>query len=260
MNPNPTVLAPRAPPGPGQSVAEDLQQAAFFRERLMRILGHDLRATLDPEQSRNLARISRSADRLTFMIRDLLDYTHSRLGGGIPIAPRLVNGHAMLRELVREFERTHPTRDFVLETAGEGSGEWDAMRLSHLATNLIENAVLYGRADTPVSLLAIDDGAIWTLEVHNQGRVIPADLLPVLTDPFRRAMHPDGRRLPSKGLGLGLSIAEQIAAAHGGTLEARSSAENGTTFTARLPRRATARLDPAHSRSAVLEWLDRAWS
>jgi signal transduction histidine kinase len=66
----------------------------------------------------------------------------------------------------------------------------------------------------------------------NQGAPIPAELLPVLFDPFRYG--DTGQRKP-KSYGLGLYISREIVAAHGGTTDVSSSREAGTTFTVRLP-------------------------
>jgi signal transduction histidine kinase len=73
------------------------------------------------------------------------------------------------------------------------------------------------------------------VEVHNEGPPIPAELLPRIFEPFRRAT--DGGH-PTPGLGLGLFIVQQIAHAHGGRVEVRSTRADGTTFTLRLPRSA----------------------
>ena len=68
--------------------------------------------------------------------------------------------------------------------------------------------------------------------MHNAG-AIPAEVLPVLFDPFRGSNHKHGR---SSGLGLGLFISQQIVLAHAGTIEVTSSEEQGTRFVVRLPR------------------------
>jgi len=65
--------------------------------------------------------------------------------------------------------------------------------------------------------------------------VIPADVLPELFRAYRRGIRGESTGRQS-GLGLGLFIVAQIAAAHGGKAFAESSAKSGTTFTIQLPR------------------------
>jgi signal transduction histidine kinase len=76
------------------------------------------------------------------------------------------------------------------------------------------------------------------LEVHNDGPPISEDVLPTLFEPYRRGSKGSTRR---GSLGLGLFIARQIILEHGGTIEVRSTAGDGTTFTVRVPRRVRAR-------------------
>jgi signal transduction histidine kinase len=67
--------------------------------------------------------------------------------------------------------------------------------------------------------------------VHNHGPVIPADLLPRLFEPMVRGAGAGG----SKGVGLGLYIVREIARAHGGRVDVRSTPEEGTTFLLEWP-------------------------
>ncbi len=71
------------------------------------------------------------------------------------------------------------------------------------------------------------------VKVKNRG-TIPAVLLPVIFEPLRMGTS---RHARSKGLGLGLFITQQIAAAHGGSIAVESNEAKGTTFSLRLPRR-----------------------
>ncbi len=76
------------------------------------------------------------------------------------------------------------------------------------------------------------------LQVHNQGEPVPEELLPHLFDPFKRRpedQRPHEGRIGMRSLGLGLHIVQQIALAHGGQVEVRSSAEEGTRFTVHWP-------------------------
>ncbi len=74
------------------------------------------------------------------------------------------------------------------------------------------------------------------LSVHNEGTPIPPNMIPKLFVSFYRLDARDADTQPAN-LGLGLYISREIVAAHGGTIEVRSSAEEGTTFTVRLPSR-----------------------
>jgi signal transduction histidine kinase len=81
-----------------------------------------------------------------------------------------------------------------------------------------------------VMLRGLDAGPSVELSVHNLGPCIPAERLPLLFEPFRRGTS------VGKGLGLGLFIVREIAAAHGGNVEVKSAPETGTTFVVQLPR------------------------
>jgi PAS domain S-box-containing protein len=231
---------------------EHLRSTAEFRERILGIVGHDLRNPLNaitlsarvllvsealPERElKAVRRIASSADRMVRMIGELLDFTRSRLGGGMPVDPRLADLSSICREALEELETSHPGSRLSLRVLGRGMGEWDAGRLSQVVSNLVGNALQYSPEGSPIHVTV--DGREpqeVVLSVHNQGAPIPEHVLPELFEPFRR-----GSRDPSHsnggGLGLGLYIVQQIILAHGGTLGAESHEGDGTTFTAKLPR------------------------
>jgi PAS domain S-box-containing protein len=229
---------------------EQLRQTAEFRERFLGIVSHDLRNPLSiinlsanlllrqetlPERALRLAqRIAVNAEQMARMIGDLLDLTRGRLGGGIPITPAPADLGPLGRRVVSELEVAHPARELRLEARGNLQGEWDQDRLAQLLGNLLRNAIDYSPGGTPVTLLLHDEGQQVRIEVHNQGEPIPPELLPGLFEPFRRGEMRGSKS--TSGLGLGLYIVQQIASAHGGSVEARSTREEGTVFTVRLPR------------------------
>jgi PAS domain S-box-containing protein len=233
-----------------QRTEAELRRAAEFRERFLGIVSHDLRNPLnaillsanalmraEELSSRHLKpvrRIITSAERMARMIGELLDFTRGRLGGGIPVSPRHLTLRHLVRHVMEELEAAHPGRELRLEAAGNFQGEWDPDRLSQVIGNLGKNALDYSPEGTPVRLRLRDEGESVVLEVNNAGPPIPAVLLPTMFEPFRRLVRDSPH--PASGLGLGLYIVEQIVRAHGGTLSVRSTAEEGTTFTVRLPR------------------------
>jgi len=162
------------------------------------------------------------------MIDDLLDFARTRLGGELPIHPRRVDLRQLCEQMVEELEFAY-TRQVKLETEGDLWGDWDADRIAQVISNLVGNALQHSDGDIAVSLRGEDDSVLF--ETKNGGPPIPAEVLPHIFEPGRRG---DAR---SGGLGLGLFIVRQIVLAHGGTIEVRSSEGEGTTFTARLPRK-----------------------
>jgi signal transduction histidine kinase len=101
--------------------------------------------------------------------------------------------------------------------------------LDRLAANLVQNAIKYNR---PGGYVRVRLGADGVLLVDNSGPLVPPELAPALFEPFRRLA---GERLDSaSGVGLGLTIARSIAAAHRGSIEAHANPEGGLTVVVRF--------------------------
>jgi signal transduction histidine kinase len=234
----------------------ELRAVAEFREMFIGVVGHDLRnplgsigiaaagllrrGHLDARDAKLATRIIRSSQRMGRMITQLLDLTRARLGHGLPIDPKPTDLREVCQDVVEEFEAT--TR---LEVAGDVTGTWDQDRLAEVLSNLVGNAVEHAAPGTVVLVNAHAAEAQVVVEIENQGDPIPADVLPFIFEPFRRA--PQHEKSTTGNLGLGLYIAHQIVLGHGGTLEAHC-AEGRTTFVMRLPRVAPAAAAPNPSR------------
>jgi len=135
-------------------------------------------------------------------------------------------------DVVAEIASVHPGRTLRVTYRDAGSAVLDRTRVAQMMSNLVGNAVQHSPVDEPVDVLVEGAGDRVRFAVTNRGEPIPPDLMGRLFQPYVRA---EGSR-PRAGLGLGLYIAAEIARSHGGSLEATSSAEAGTTFTAVLPR------------------------
>ena len=223
-----------------------------FREQLLGIVGHDLRTPLSAillaaylllkreglgEMETELARkITRSASLAARLIDQLLDLTRSRLGGGIPIDPQRFDMNDVCRQVCGETEITHPDRPLRVDMQGDLTGVWDRDRMYQLLANLVGNAVQHGEPRTSIDLRVDGRETDVVIEIANRGEPIPAETLPFIFDAFRqgRTDHPSRTR----GLGLGLFIAQEIAHSHRGSIAATSSEADGTTFRVRLPRSA----------------------
>jgi signal transduction histidine kinase len=166
---------------------------------------------------------------MTRMISQLLDLTRARLGGGFPLEPKPTDLGEVCRNVVEEFEAP-----IQLEVEGDVTGTWDPDRLAEALSNIAGNAIEHAAPGTTVAVKAHADGPEVVVEISNRGEPIPADVLPFIFEPFRRARQ---ERSATGNLGLGLYIAKQIVNAGCGTLAAYS-ADGGTTFLMRLPRHA----------------------
>jgi PAS domain S-box-containing protein len=228
----------------------ELSRAVHVSELFVGILGHDLRNPLsavlagaqilrhdllDARSARVLARIVSSGERMARMIEQLLDFTRARLGEGISVDRGSFDLAQLATEIVDECRSASPAASLRVASVGETVGEWDRDRVSQVLSNLVGNALQHGVSGGEV-LVTLDgsDPAQVSLAVHNGGAV-PPELLPVLFDAFRGTREPPRDAAPSRGLGLGLYVARQIALAHGGEL-AVAVADGGTTFTLSLPR------------------------
>lgn len=234
-----------------ESISNYSDEVARSRDTFLAILGHDLRSPLTAISNSGLylsspgllppgkplqaaVRINRCVARMSVMITELLEYTRTRLGRAIPIAPGPSSIDEICKVAFDEIRAAHPERDFFLETSGDLEGIFDGQRLHQVFTNLLENAAQHGEAREPITLSAHGERDRITVKVRNRGRAIPADELQVIFNPLVQ-IEPEDGDAPSSNLGLGLYIAREIVQMHGGTIGAESDA-GGTVFSARLPR------------------------
>jgi signal transduction histidine kinase len=109
----------------------------------------------------------------------------------------------------------------------------DPHLLERMVGNLVDNAVRHNEPGGWMQLRTGTNGTTVFLQVANSGPVIAEDEVPSLFEPFRRAA---GRTSTTEGAGLGLSIAQSIAAVHGATVAARWQATGGLDICITLPR------------------------
>jgi signal transduction histidine kinase len=143
--------------------------------------------------------------------------------------------------VVRAVERVQPlaeVRGVTVAVTGkplEFTVEADGAHLERALAGIIDNAVKFtdrgGQVTVAVDASPDRDEAV--IAVHDTGIGIPLDDIPRLFTRFFRASNAQEAAIP--GVGLGLSIAQQVVQAHGGTIGVESSIGRGTTMTVRLP-------------------------
>ncbi len=218
------------------------QDRALAAEQMIGIVSHDLRNPLGaiqmgaallsghplaPAQKRVVDRIRRATDRASQLIMDLLDFTQARLGRGLSATIAPIALHDLVGDVLDELRLAHPQRALVHVRRGDGPCTGDASRLAQLLGNLVSNAVAYGEPGAPITVTSSVGGASCSIAVHNAGRAIPSELQATLFEPMTRGQDSDRA---ARSIGLGLFIVREIARAHGGTVQATSTAEAGTTF------------------------------
>jgi len=230
---------------------QQLAEALRLNEMFVGVVGHDLRNPLgalvagaellqetinDPAALRTIARMTAAGRRMTEMIEQLVDLTRGRLGGGVGFVRSRVylDVKELVQRAVDELRASHPGRAIAIEGAGNCATGGDPQRLLQLFSNLLGNAVVHGAKQGAITASVVGRDRDVMISVRNEG-VVPAELLPVLFEPFRGSNRPAGG-----GLGLGMYIAREIARGHGGEITIESTEHDGTTVTVVLPRRADA--------------------
>ena len=178
---------------------------------------------------RSVGAIRREAGRMRGLIESLLTLTRGDEGAPMEV------GRYDLGAVAKEATETAPNGRVSVEFVPiehEIMATFDRGRVMQVASILLDNAVKYtpDGGSVTVRVEEEDDGV--ALAVSDTGVGISEDQLPLVFERFYRA---DSAR-SEEGLGLGLSIARQIAEAHGGTIEVRSKVGVGSTFVLLLPR------------------------
>ncbi|WP_188566267.1 sensor histidine kinase [Undibacterium terreum] len=231
--------------------------ATMLREAqnlFLTILGHDVRTPLGaismgaqvllhdqslPSKALKVGlRIFNSSKRMDEIVRDLLDFSTTHLGDGIPIDPHTVDLREICANVVDEARTYHPDRKITFQASGSLTGAWDGARMAQAFSNLISNAIQHSLPGTEVDVNLSDSPSEVLLEVKNCADVIPPAKLRTFFDPVRRfAIRPASERSveANANLGLGLYVVKEIVRAHDGTISVASTVADGVTFSVRLP-------------------------
>ncbi|WP_437976983.1 sensor histidine kinase KdpD [Sorangium sp. So ce295] len=226
-------------------------QAEELRNALLSSVSHDLRtplatitgaagallddgndgAALDLAARRDLTQtVLEEAQRLERLVRNLLDMTRLESGAlavrkeWLPLeevvgaALNRVEEHLQGREVSIELDRA---TELV---------PMDGVLIEQVLINLLENAIKYTPAGSPIGIRGFTEGNVATLEIKDRGPGIPPGEEESLFEKFHR-----GRGHTQRGIGLGLTICRGIVTAHGGRITAENRPHGGATFRVTLP-------------------------
>lgn len=170
-------------------------------------------------------------ERLTKLVENLLDVTRASTGR-LMLDKTDVNLSELVQRIAKalevEFTKAKCKLELHLDTSV--TGYWDSARLEQVLVNLLSNALKFGAGKT-IEIKTHKEGGKALLSVKDHGIGISKEDQDRLFNRFERAVSITS----FGGLGLGLYISRQIAAAHGGTVRVESEPGQGSTFTVELP-------------------------
>jgi signal transduction histidine kinase len=238
------VVAARAAIAIDRTLAyEEVVRLTELQREFVALAAHELRtpattvyglaATLahrdfPPEQAAELQRtLHHQAERMSRLVEQLLDM--SRLDTAtIRVTPEPLALKAELEQIVRASALGRE-RDIRIDAADDEAVMADRMVLERVVGNLVTNAVRHGAP--PIRIVAGRKDSHLRIAVHDSGSGIEPDFVP---DMFERFQRSDTARQEGNGAGLGLSIAQLYARAHGGDLVYDRDAD-GARFELVLP-------------------------
>ncbi len=224
---------------------ERLERLFHVRQRFLADVSHELRTPLttirgnvdlmrhmEETDSEILNVVQDELMRMTRLVDDLLLLARAD-SGGLPIQREPVELDNIFLEVYRQVKSIGQPVKVILKEVDQVCVLGDKDRLKQLLLNLVDNALKYTPEGGQVTLsLFKSDGQV-EIEVSDTGMGIPPEDLPRVFDRFYRVDKARSRKLG--GSGLGLSIAQWIARAHGGDVKVTSKVGQGSTFRIILP-------------------------
>jgi signal transduction histidine kinase len=226
---------------------DELNRLAAVQSDFLRGITHDLQTpltsirtlavgigeeeSLGPEARADLEAIGHQADRLRRMVGQLLAV--SRLEAGA-LEPRqeVFRVEPIIERTWEALRAEH--RPFSLETDGpEQLAVGDPDRLEQVLWAVLDNAVKYSPARSPIGVRVTADGDALAIAVSDRGRGMSAEVRDRAFDQFFRSE--EARRMAPDGSGIGLHAARGLLEAMGGSIALEGGPEDGTTVRIRLP-------------------------
>ena len=235
------------------AMAESLSRLESSRQRWLAELSHELRTPLAvlrgevealvdgirPLDRAAVLSLQEEVKRLSRLVEDFHLLATSELRA-LPCAFETVMPLDLFRTAVERFTPRAQSLGLVLEArlpAALPAVRWDAVRISQLLANLLENSLRYTQAPGLVEVGVRSLGAAVEIRIQDTPPGVPAADLERLFDPLYRADASRSREFG--GSGLGLAIARAIATAHGGQLRAEASSLGGLAMVLTLPWKAS---------------------
>jgi two-component system sensor histidine kinase KdpD len=223
--------------------AEALQESDRLKDALLAAVSHDLRTPLTTIKmlahliaeggDERATTIEGEADRLNRSVADLLDLA-SLNAGALPLRLEANAAEDVVGAMLERASGATGAREIRVMIEGDGIllGRFDFVHTLRILVNLLENALKYAPSAAPIDIRVAREGATLAFEVADRGPGIPEPEIARVFEPFYRR---SGSPPDVGGAGLGLSIAQRLAAAQDGSLLYHPREGGGSQFVLRLP-------------------------
>ena len=227
-----------------------LADADKRKDEFLAILAHELRNPLQPLQTavevlehdadkpvpeRIRGIIRRQVNFIGRLVDDLLDVARFQTGK-LELRREPLTLDKVIDEAISDMKTLANARNHAVDASGPQPAPMihgDPVRLVQVITNLLSNAIKYTPPSGRITLRWGEVGNEAFIRVTDNGKGIPADLVPKVFDMFvQERVTPDG----AGGLGLGLGLVKRLIELHGGSVHAASEGPGtGATFEVRIP-------------------------
>jgi C4-dicarboxylate-specific signal transduction histidine kinase len=208
-------------------------------------------AELPTQFSQQVEIISREAEKLTEIIDRFLDVRRLKTDRA-RTNYEFLSLRGLLTKAKKQCRDCQPHHDIQIECLSDIQVYGNKQELSQVIAQLLNNACRYSPGGGSISLTAQSTHREVTIRVEDQGIGIPHEELETIFNPFHKLDN--GDRRSTKGVGLGLYVAKEIIALHGGQLKVESKLDQGSTFTVLLPLQVSKSMDsldqPSDARKA----------
>ncbi len=249
------ILDPSGGPASCVAVLRDLSRDRELEEMkadLISLVSHELRTPLghirgfassllqrDVEwdaatREEFLRDIEREAERLDRLITGLLDMSRMQAGLRDVSERRPTPPWALVALALEHVGKLLDGREVVVDVPADlPEIDVDASSMDRVMVDLLENALKYSPAGTPIRVGAARVGDSVSFAVEDRGPGIPPGERERIFEPFVRLSAATGVAVP--GVGLGLAICQSAVAAHGGTIQVEDREGGGARFVVSLP-------------------------
>lgn len=228
----------------------DAEAASRAKDEFFAVLGHELRNPLapiatalqlmrlrgDPALEKERTIIERQVDQITRLVDDLLDVSRITRGK-VTLERETVEIAEVVTKAIEIASPIFEERRHHLDVDVASRGlvvDGDVARLAQVVSNLLANAAKYSEPGSRVRISAERSSERVVLRVSDSGIGIAPEMLSRVFEPFAQEQQALDRA--RGGLGLGLTIVDNLVKLHGGAVRAASDGRGrGSTFTVELP-------------------------